>query len=160
MNAINPESFHKKDYESAEKNRETLRSNDLDKLVTALLICMEKYRQLAETAIFWELKAIYKQFADERAAYAAILYLRLSQDNQLSVDEEGSVIGPITPTWVDTVFNSEFDDDDTLLNNVINNELAAIKKYDDYLRNHIPVIKDLNLMLSQQDSIKQVVKGL
>jgi len=46
-----------------------------------------------------------------------------------------------------------------LLNNIINNELSAIKKYNDYLRNHIPVIKDLYLLVSQQDSIKAVLKA-
>src|SRR3569832_1388183 len=129
MDAINPESFHKKDYESAGEKRQILRSSDLDKLITALLICMENYIQLAEATIFWELKTIYKQFAEERAAYATILNLRLGQDDRLSVDEEGSVIGQIKPAWTDTSFNSESDDDDTLLNSVINNELTAIKKY-------------------------------
>ena len=161
MDAINPESFHKKDYESAGKEREILRSTDLDKLIATLLICMGNYLQLAEATIFRELKAIYKQFAEERAAFAIVLYLRLGQDSQLSVDDEGNVIGQLRPAWSATSYvNSEADDADTLLNSIIKNELSAIKKYDDYLRNHIPVIKDLNLLVSQQDSIKQVVRGL
>jgi len=159
MDAINPESFHKKESEPAGKEREVLRSNDLDKLVTALLICMENYSQLADVTIFPQLKAVYKQIANERAAFAAILYQRLGQDDKLSVDEEGSILGQIKPAWAGTSFINEADDD-TLLNSVINNEFAAIKKYDDYLRNHIPVIKDLNLLISQQNTIKQVVKGL
>ena len=97
MDAINPESFHKEEHESAGKEREILRSTDLDKLIAALLICMENYIQLAEATIFRELKTIYKQFADERAAYAAVLYLRLGQDDKLSVDEEGGVIGQLKP---------------------------------------------------------------
>ncbi|HEY9001853.1 MAG TPA: hypothetical protein VIM89_10910 [Mucilaginibacter sp.] len=160
MDAINSESFHKKDYESAAKEREILRSSDLDKLVSALLICMENYRQLAASAPFKELKAIYKQLADERADYAAILYFRLGQNDQLSVDVEGGVIGQIKPAWANTSFIGNEANDDTLLNSIINNELSAIKKYDDYLRNHIPVIKDLNLLVWQQNSIKQILKGL
>ncbi|HTK20836.1 MAG TPA: hypothetical protein VL442_15035 [Mucilaginibacter sp.] len=161
MNAINSEFFHKKNYESAAKEREILRSSDLDKLVSALLVCMENYEQLAAATPFPELKAIYKHYAGERADYAASLYARLGQDDRLSINEEGGIIGQLKPAWAGTLFtNTESDDTNSLLNHIINNELSAIKKYDDYLRNHIPVIKDLNLLVWQQESIKQVVTGL
>lgn len=161
MGAINHESFHKKDYGSAGKEREILRSSDLNKLIAALLICMESYLQLAEATIFWELKAVYRRFAEERAAYMAVLYLRLGQNSDLFIDKEGGLTGQIEPAWAIASFiNNEAVEDEALLNSIINNELTAIKNYDDYLRNHIPEIKDLNLLISQQNSIKQVVKGL
>jgi len=159
MDAINSESFHKKDYESAGKEREILKSSDLDKLVTTLLICMENYNQLAKVTVFPELKAIYKHYADQRAAFAAILYFRLGQDDRLSINEDGSISGQTKPAWARTSYIDSEADSDTLLNNIINNELSAIKKYNDYLRNHIPVIKDLYLLVSQQDSIKGVLKA-
>ncbi|HTK18327.1 MAG TPA: hypothetical protein VL442_02380 [Mucilaginibacter sp.] len=158
MNAINPESFHKKDYDSNGKEREILRLSDLDMLIGALLICMDNYEQLAKVAVFPEVKAICKHYADQRAAFAAILYLRLGQYDRLSIDEQGCITGQTRPAWVNTSCTTNEADDDILMNSIINNELSAIKKYDDYLRSHIPVIRDLHLLVSQQDSIKRVIK--
>jgi hypothetical protein len=161
MNTINSESFHKRDYEPAGKEREILRSSDLDKLLAALIISMENFEYLAAATSLPGLKAIYKEYANERAVFSVNLHLRLGQDDQISVNEEGSIIGRPKPVWAGTSFsNTEADSAEILLSRAINNDLFIIKKYDEYLRNNIPVIKDLNLLVSQQDAIKQAVKKL
>lgn len=153
-------SYSDNNRESGNDKREILRLNNLDALITALFICKENYEDLAIATDVPGFKFDYTRYAAERVHFAATLYINLSQYGALSVDENGNISGGIWPGWRQASPCATVYDEDTLLRNIINHELEAIKRYDTYLRNHIPIIKDLNLLVGQRDAIKQAVKEL
>jgi hypothetical protein len=131
----------------------------LQDLITTLLDCHDHYKALAVTTQSAELKALYNNYADERADYAYMLYSNLSPYNETSVDENGHVTGLISPTWsnadIATIYGAV-----AIFPGIITREREAIKKYDSYLRNHIPIIPHLRLLTNQKSAIKQTVKFL
>lgn len=153
-------SLKKSNRATINNDRESLRLANLDNLITALIICKENYEYLAAVTVLPTLRANYMQYAADRANFAATLYINMSQYGELSVDENGNVLGEKNMEWRRAWFDNEVDDEDILLRCAIVKDLEAVKKYDIYLRDHIPVIKHLNLIVIQQDNIKQVVKKL
>ena len=106
-----------------------------------------------------ELKSLYNNYADQRADYAYTLYSNLSAYHETFVDENGHVIGLANPAWSSTEIVTIYRAAD-IFPATITNELEAIKKYETYLRNHIPIIPHLRLLTSQKSSIMQTVKYL
>ncbi|WP_426669781.1 hypothetical protein ACPPVU_00785 [Mucilaginibacter sp. McL0603] len=131
----------------------------LEELITALLSCHENYNALSMITQSGEGKATCKRYADERTNYAYTLYSSLGSYNQIFVDETGTVRGFVNPVW-SNVENAIVIEAVDIFPAVITSELEAIKKYDTYLRNHIPIIPHLRLLTSQKNSIKQTVKYL
>lgn len=131
----------------------------LQGLITALLDCYENYKALAVITQSAELKALYNNYADQRADYAYTLYSNLSAYNETFVDENGNVIGLANLAWdnteITTIYRAV-----AIFPTIITSDLEAIKKYDTYLRNHIPIIPHLRLLTNQKSAIKQTVKYL
>ena len=153
-------SYSDNNRETSNDKPEILRLNNLDDLVTALFICKDNYENLAIITEMPEFSSAYFRHAAERANYAATLYVNLSRYGALSVDESGKILGGIMPGWRQASPIATEYDEDILLKNIVNSELEAIKQYNTYLRNHIPVIKDLNVLVGQRDAIKQAIKEL
>ncbi|MBV8391039.1 MAG: hypothetical protein JO080_14635 [Mucilaginibacter sp.] len=160
MNASDTNSFNKSSPNTTKHDHEVFRLKNLDNLISALFVCKESYEYLAILTEFPWSRSVYMRYAADRANFAATLYINLSNYGGLSVDGEGNILGEPNSAWRKTSFDAETNDADSLLNSVISNELKAIKEYDNYLRNHIPVIKDLNLLVSQQNAIKQAISKI
>ena len=135
------------------------KERSLQDLITVLLDCYENYKALSAITQLAGLKAMYKNWADVRADYAYILYSNLDVCNEAFVDQTGNVIGLINTAWsnneVATIYGTV-----PIFPATIASELEAIKKYDTYLRNHIPIIPHLRILTNQKKALKQAVKFL
>lgn len=131
----------------------------LQDLITALLDCHENYKALSANTHCVEFKALYNNYANERADYAYTLYSNLSACDKTFVDENGHVIGLVNPFWITTEIAPIYGAVD-IFPATITSECEAIKKYDSYLRHHIPIIPHLRLLTSQKTAINQTVKYL
>ena len=131
----------------------------LQDLINALLDCYENYIALSRVTPSAVLRAVYNNYANMRTDYAYALYSNLSVYNGIFVDQTGSVIGLTDPGWNNTEITIIYEEA-AIFPAIITNELKAIKRYDMYLRNHIPIIPHLRLLTSQKNSIKQTVKFL
>jgi hypothetical protein len=131
----------------------------LQDLITALVDCYENYKALSAITQPAEFKALYNNYANQRADYAYTLYSNLSAHNEIFVNENGHVTGLISPAWsnadIETIYRAV-----AIFPAIITSEREAIKKYDNYLRNHIPIIPHLRLLTNQKSAIKQTVKFL
>jgi hypothetical protein len=131
----------------------------LQDLINALLDCYENYIALSKVTPSAVLRAAYNNYANMRTDYVYALYSNLSVYNGVFVDQTGNVTGLIDPVWSDTEIAIIYEEA-AIFPAIITNELKAIKRYDMYLRNHIPIIPHLRLLTSQKNSIKQTVKFL
>ena len=131
----------------------------LQDLITALLDCHENYKALSATTHSAEFKALYNNYASARSDYAYALYSNLSASHKTFVDENGHIVGLVNPVWSGTEMATIYGTVDIFPATIIS-EHEVIKKYDTYLRNHIPIIPHLRLLTSQKNAIKQTVKYL
>ncbi len=135
------------------------KEKSLQDLITALLDCHENYKALSANTHCTEFKALYNNYANERADYAYTLYSNLSTSHKTFVDENGHIIGLVNPVWSNAEIATIYGAVDIFPATIIS-EHEAIKKYYTYLRNHIPIIPHLRLLTSQKNAIKQTVKFL
>jgi hypothetical protein len=131
----------------------------LQELITALLDCHENYKALSATTLSAEFKALYNNYASARSDYAYALLSNLGACDKTFVDENGHIIGLVNPVWSNTEIATIYGAVD-IFPAAITSEREAIKKYDTYLANHIPIIPHLRLLTSQKNAIKQTVKYL
>ncbi len=135
------------------KSRQQQGSTDLEELIIALIISKENYKALASSTRSLQLKGICNQYVAERTDQAFKLYRHLSSSGGISVDK-------VDLLWIEKLRVAAHKGDAALLNIIIKGETVAIKKYENYLNNHIPTVQNLLLLSGQIKAVKQALSTI
>ena len=141
------------------RERISAQEKDLGELIIILFKSQHYYSAMAIISELPELKKKFARLAAERKYYAYLLYQNLGMHSRTYVDENGNLVTDILPAYINTAYiNCESEAD--LMCHTIKNEREVIKKYEAYLRNHIPAVAHLKLLVDQKQDIRQTMQSL
>lgn len=101
------------------------------------------FKKAAENIEHASLKKYFEIKAKERYDFGHDLKTEIKSFNQ-EVDKGGSVVGTVHRTWMDIKAFLSLDDEESMLEEAIRGEKAAIEEYDD-------VLKDISLPSSTKE---------
>jgi uncharacterized protein (TIGR02284 family) len=136
------------------KNPRNKNKGSLKELIAALSTCIENYKAFADNTDSVELKEISQRLADERSDFVNVL----RQNFKEKTERSNILSNKIKPIWANLVHSiSSAKNEEKILEMIIKSESIAIKKYDNYLFHHIPVIEHLTLLIDQKNSIRNTI---
>ena len=111
------------------------------------------FKKVAENVENKSLKTYFKNKADERYTFGHELKDEIKSFNQ-EIDKGGSTLGTIHRAWIDTKALFSLNDEESMLEEVIRGEKAAIAEYDDVLSETTLPTSTQTLIRSQKNKIE------
>ena len=111
------------------------------------------FKKVAENVENKSLKTYFRNKADERYTFGHELKDEIKSFNQ-EIDKGGSTLGTIHRAWIDTKALFSLNDEESMLEEVIRGEKAAIAEYDDVLSETTLPTSTLTLIRSQKNKIE------
>jgi uncharacterized protein (TIGR02284 family) len=130
---------------------------DLKGLINVLNDGKEGYKEAIQNVKSEELKSIFMDLSNERAAYAEELKAHILQHGNYADNEDGSVLGTLHRAWLDVkeVFSSN--EESAILNAIETGEKVAIEKYDAVLKDHADHFDHYSLLNKQRNGIQKAL---
>ena len=140
---------------TAAKNKRSDHPKYLNDLIASLHSCAENYKKLATESDLAELREIANKLASKRIEFAVILKEDFREKNRKNY----GTLTKIKPLWVKLIKNViHSKDDQTMVSEILKNELNVIKKYNTYLYHHIPTIEQLHILLDQKRAVDEAIE--
>jgi len=111
------------------------------------------FKKVAENIENKSLKTYFKNKADERYTFGHELKDEIRSFNQ-EVDKGGSTLGTMHRAWIDTKALFSLNDEESMLEEVIRGEKAAIAEYDDILSETSLPSSTRTIIRSQKNKIE------
>lgn len=111
------------------------------------------FKKVAENVENDSLKTYFKNKADERYTFGHDLKAEIKSFGQ-EVDKGGSLTGTAHRAWIDTKAIFSLNDEESMLEEVIRGEKAAIAEYDDILEETSLPASTRTLISSQKNKIE------
>lgn len=111
------------------------------------------FKKVAENVENKSLKTYFRNKADERYTFGHELKDEIKSFNQ-EIDKGGSTLGTIHRAWIDTKALFSLNDEESMLEEVIRGEKAAIAEYDDVLSETTLPTSTQTLIRSQKNKIE------
>lgn len=105
------------------------------------------------------LKNYFKSKAEERRSFGQELKTEIRAFNQ-DVDKGGSLTGTVHRAWMDIKAFFSFDDEESMLEEAIRGEKAAVEEYDDVLCETSLPSSTKSLLESQKNKIENGLKNI
>ena len=132
--------------------------SDLKGLVNILNDGKEGYESAAGITNSIELKAIFLQYAAQRAGYAVELKRHIATHGAESGNEDGGILGTLHRTWIDIKQAISSKEDAAVLGAIESAEKAAIEKYDKALEDYAVHQDHIELLQRQRTGILEALR--
>lgn len=111
------------------------------------------FKKAAENVEHSALKSYFRKKADERYNFGHELKSELKAFNQ-DIDKGGSVKGTLHRTWMDVKSLFSADDEESMLEEAIRGEKAAIEEYSDVIKETTLPVSTKSILESQKNTIE------
>lgn len=127
---------------------------DLKGLISILNDGKEGFKEAVNHVKSEELKSIFLEFSNERAAYAEELKSHLLQHGGSSDNDGGGVLGALHRSWLSIKETFSSNEDAAILEAIVTGEEAALEKYDNLLKDYEDHADHYSLLKRQRDGIQ------
>lgn len=141
-----------------ESNHEII--SDLNGLVELVNDGKEGYQAASEATESTELKAVFSQYAAQRAAYAVELKRHIAAHGGDAAQKGGGIPGALHRTWIDIKQLLSSKEDEAMLSAIETGEKVALQKYDQVLEVHQLQADHITLLQRQRTGILEALKDM
>ncbi|GAL68374.1 ferritin-like domain-containing protein [Jejuia pallidilutea] len=128
-------------------------SGKLNDLLEKTYDAEKGFKKAAENVDNPSLKNYFKQKADERYNFGHDLKNEIVSFGE-NVDKGGSATGSVHRTWMDVKALFSFDNEESMLEEAIRGEKAAISEYEDIINDKSVPESTKSLLISQKNQIE------
>ena len=126
--------------------------NKLNELLERTYDAEKGFKKAAENADHSALKSYFNQKAQERYDFGHELKSEIRSFGQ-EVEKGGSITGSLHRTWMDVKSIFSADDAESMLEEAIRGEKAALDEYDDVLEEASLPLSTKNVLMAQRNKI-------